>query len=176
MPSRLSASLTSLGAKLRMRLGIFNELRRAVTRHVVGLRGEYGNILRTVVGLVMIQMMDALVRQKVSPQLGLGHKAMLINVPISVGGRMVRRIDVNIPGFVGIASALPSGAIRAFVPLSPMTTAVSVMLPNTNATFGMTGRGNGRDLAATTHAQSRGVWGLLDCPTSMIHVLGRFGP
>ena len=176
MPHFLRSSLSAFGANLRVFLGILDKLGRAVNRHVVGLRGEYGNVLWSVVGLVMVQVVNTLLGQKVSPQLGLGHKAMLIDIPVSIRGGIVRRIHVHVPAFMDKAPALPPGAVWPFVALASMTLTVSVVLPSADATIQAAGCSNGRDLTTTARAQARGIGFLLDRPTSAIHLFGRVGP
>ncbi len=176
MPSCLCSSFSAFRADLRVFLSIRDKLWRAMNRHMVGLRGKDGNVLGSVVGLVMVQVMDALGRQKVSPQPGLGYKAMLIDIPVSVRGGIVWCIHVHVPALVDKAPTFPSGAVWPLETLSSMASAISVMLPSADATFRVAGCGDGRDLTATTHAQSRGVRGLLDLPAGAIHLFGRFGP
>jgi len=155
---------------------ILDELGCAMNRHVVGVRGEYGNVLRSVVGLVMVQVVNALFGQKVSSQLGLGHKAMLIDIPVSVRSGIVRRIHVHVSAFMDKAPALPPGAVWPFKTLCSVTLAIPVVLPSANATFRVAGCGDGRDLTAAAHTQSRGIRILLDFPTGAMHLFGRVGP
>ena len=176
MPSRLRTSLSALRANLWMILGILDKLGRAMDRHVVGVRSEYGNVLRSVVSLVMVQVMNALSGQKIAPQLGFGHEAMLIDISVSIRGGIVWRIHVHVPALVGIATALPPGTIWTLKSFGSMALAISIMLSSTYTTLRVAGRGNGRDLTATTHTQARRIWFLLDLPASMIHLFGRFGP
>ena len=177
MPHRLCSSLSALGSNLRMFFGVLHEATWIVgLSHVIGLRGEYGNVLRSVVGLDVVQVMNPLTWQKVTSQLCFSHKAVLVDVSVSIRGGMVWRVNVDVSALVGIAPALPSVAVWPFVALASVPTAILGVLSLVNATISMIRLCDGRNLTAAAHTQPRGIRNLLGLPTSLIHLFGRFGP
>lgn len=177
MPSRLCASLATHGVYLWMRLGVFQKLLRVVGQgHVIGLRGEYGNVLRAVVGLVMVNVMYALAGQKEPAQLGLGHKAMLIDIAVAVGGWMIWSINVNVPALVCVAPALPIGTVWPLASIVTMTATKTSVFSFVDAAISMVAFGNRGNLPTTALAKAIWVRFLLHLPTGMIHLFGRFGP
>lgn len=74
--------------------------------HMIRLACKDGKIFGAVVGFVVIFVMNDLAIQKHSPNFLGRHKSMLIDIATTIGERMTRRMNVNVPILINISAAI----------------------------------------------------------------------
>jgi hypothetical protein len=148
----------------------FHQIVLMLGAQMFGLAAKQFEIFRTIIRTVVVDVMHAFARFKLTTEQVFHHEAMFVNVAISIRQRMIRRHAKDV-AVIFQSATLPSRMIDTNS-LHVMAGNESQMFPFVIPTLGMIQRGQRRFLSAATSAKSIDVDGRLQRSSSAMNIAG----